>query len=72
MEPVLNAFYDNLADVASKLEAVATIRDFVSVSREVHSVMLLFDCIQRTIDQNFVQSIVKDASVDVATDVANS
>ena len=72
MEPVLSAFYDNLSDVASNLVAAATTRDFSSVSGEVHSVMLLFDCIQRTIDQSFIQSIAKEASASLATDVANS
>lgn len=72
MEPVLNAFYDDLADVASKLEAAATTRDFLSVLSEIHDIMLLFDCIRRTVDQNFIQSIAKKASSDFATDVANS
>ena len=72
MNSTISAFYDRLREVCTATADCIDNRKLFEVPFHVHNIVLLLDCIQRTDDQSFVQSIVKDASVDVATDVANS
>jgi hypothetical protein len=72
MEPTIKSFYDSLAYACDLVSDCIETGRYQDVVFHMHDIMLLFDCIQRSNDQSFIQSIVKEASADVATEIANS
>lgn len=72
MDTTVKAFYNRLREVCIATSDCIDNGKLFEVPFHVHNIVLLLDCIQRTDDQSFVQSVVQGASVDVATEVANS
>lgn len=72
MNPSLVAFFGELAAKCRLIDECIQNGDYDPVYRYIHDVLILHDCIQRTIDGDFVSAIVKSVAVDVAADTAKT
>lgn len=72
MESTIKSFYERLGEAGREIDYSITNERYIDVPVHVHNVMLLFDCIQRSNDQSFIHSIVKDAAQSLAVDAAET